>query len=84
MEKLWRNPLTSPLRGLSSGEFQKMFFYRHLGLGQGERYAILYGMLLQREASWPRAADKLVRYYFGEGEEIPSRLLGLPPEDRFV
>jgi hypothetical protein len=33
MGKLMGNPLTSPLRGLSSGELMKMFSHRHLGLG---------------------------------------------------
>jgi hypothetical protein len=39
MEKLWRNPVPSPAHllrkcaGLYTGEFHKMFFHRHLGLG---------------------------------------------------
>jgi hypothetical protein len=28
--------------------FYKMFFYRHLGLGQAERFSNLYGMLLRK------------------------------------
>jgi hypothetical protein len=41
VEKLWRNPVPSHLRCLYTGEFQKMFFYRHLGLGQAERLSLL-------------------------------------------
>jgi hypothetical protein len=49
MGKLWRNPLMSLLRSLSSGEFQKMFFYRHLALGQAERFSLF--------VSWGRGEE---------------------------
>jgi hypothetical protein len=49
MGKLWRSPLTSPLRGLFSGEFYKMFSDRLLGLGQAGR---LFDLSPMRFMEW--------------------------------
>jgi hypothetical protein len=70
MEKLWRNPLTSPLRGLFSGEFHKMFFHRHLGL-PARRLFITCTVWFRGEGKKKRHSDRLA--WLGQAERLANQ-----------